>query len=263
MYETFTRKHLTYFGIFTAILIATAFSLLFVSLYQDAVYDDDKSLYDTNKAMFTKAQDSIASRLHAFAYANWVASNDTTVRKIKHIRQIRQHITIENYQDSLDNCRLDFIRGKSDCTASYEEYKNARILLTQTLEHRASKEVKTGRLLCQHDKYDDHLVCKPETRKIYIPNTVTITTYDTIWTTGYGSREQWIHLASKYADSVVTSAKIEYQSYTGHQYHFLLKSESLLWYIYISSWCIVPIIGLIWIFIAYIQISSYLKSRFH
>lgn len=102
---------------------------------------------------------------------------------------------------------------------------------------------KTGRLECE-TKYNGNLVCEPE--KEWITTDYYIVGYrkDTIWTDGYKIREEWMAEAYDYAKKEAKKLYPEFHPYNGHEYHYLIKSDSgwntflLFLYIVIMGLCV-------------------------
>ena len=219
--------------------------LVAVSSYQDAVYDADRAKYEHEKGVFDAQQDSIVSAKRDSLYASWVADNDTTIRSVEQIKHNSKCVNTMRYIDSLHAeikqtyCGIipgDEVSDKLRKAKRDELWKQRNELISRL--HK--KVVKTGRYECSPSD-NGKMICEDETRIIWQPENITIYWVDTIWSSGYVSREQWVSKANKYADSMATKARVEYEPYSGHEFHYILKESSALYKVWYLIAIITPI----------------------
>ena len=219
--------------------------LVAVSSYQDAVYDADRAKYEHEKGVFDAQQDSIVSAKRDSLYASWVADNDTTIRSVEQIKHNSKCVNTMRYIDSLHAeikqtyCGIipgDEVSDKLRKAKRDELWKQRNELISRL--HK--KVVKTGRYECSPSD-NGKMICEDETRIIWQPENITIYWVDTIWSSGYVSREQWVSKANKYADSMSTKAREEYEPYRGHEFHYILKESSALYKVWYLIAIITPI----------------------
>ena len=84
---------------------------------------------------------------------------------------------------------------------------------------------KTGRMECE-ENYRDKLICEPE--KQWITTDYYISGYkkDTIWTEGYKTRDEWLKKADDFAKSEAIKIYPDFHEYNGHEFHYLIKSDT-------------------------------------
>lgn len=198
-----------------------------VIFYQDSVYEADRAKYEYDKGVFNAHQDSIVSAKRDSLYASWVATNDTTLRRVEQIKHNSKRVITLRYSDSLFAER-DRARDRDNIHETcriMHQINDLNKRIHELNKRRTKKVVKTGRYKCSPTD-NGEMICEEETR-IFMPETITIYWVDTIWSYGYVNREQWVSKANKYADSMATKARVEYEPYSGHEFHYLTKSSSL------------------------------------
>ena len=205
--------------------------LLAVTYYQDSVYEADRATYDSEKALFDARQDSIEAFKRDSLYMNWVATNDTTIRSIQKLETKSRNVVTKFYVDSLrtEIMKLDGTEQKR----VLQQWYNLRDRLHK-------KNVKTGRYECSPSD-NGKMICEDETQVVWLPETITISWVDTIWSSGYVSRNQWVSQANKYADSLAKKARLVYGPYNGHEFHYILKEDSTLYKVWYLLALITPI----------------------
>lgn len=84
---------------------------------------------------------------------------------------------------------------------------------------------KTGRMECE-ENYRGKLICEPE--KQWITTDYYISGYkkDTIWTEGYKTRDEWLKKADDFAKSEAIKIYPDFHEYNGHEFHYLIKSDT-------------------------------------
>lgn len=84
---------------------------------------------------------------------------------------------------------------------------------------------KTGRMECE-ENYRGKLICEPE--KQWITTDYYISGYkkDTIWTEGYKIRDEWLKKADDFAKSEAIKIYPDFHEYNGHEFHYLIKSDT-------------------------------------
>ena len=225
--------------------------LVAVTYYQDAVYDADRAKYEHEKGVFDAQQDSIVSAKRDSLYASWVATNDTTIRSVEQIKNNSKRVITMHYMDSLFAEMKQHLRYVScpgfdtvSCNklrkANWDEYNRVSKQRDELITRLHKKVVKTGRYECSPSD-NGKMICEDETRIIWLPENITIYWVDTIWSSGYVSREQWVSKANKYADSMATKARVEYEPYSGHEFHYILKESSALYKVWYLIAIITPI----------------------
>lgn len=107
---------------------------------------------------------------------------------------------------------------------------------------------KTDKLRCSKQRFSEDFICEP--MKEWVTTDYYVDGYrsDTIWTDGYKSREEWIKRAENAAiDSALVIKKRNYPVYTGHEFHYLIKSQSgwyLVYVLFCGSFLIFAVYGL-------------------
>lgn len=258
----FTHRQIMLGVIVFTINLLCGGTIIAVNCYQNSVYEHDKELYDIEKSQFIQQQDSVVQFVRDSVFLEWVASNDTTIRTIKRT-VIKYHtMKIDDYKDSLDHCGwkrdLGFARDTT-CHGTSEQYREAHEKLTTILNSRPTKTVKTGRLLC-HESINNPLVCVPERKTIWIPNTITLKTRDTIWTAGYSNRNEWIYVANQYADSVAQASRREFRSYTGHQYHYLFATNSFPYLLSVFNLVVVVVLMVVFMILGCFSLAERIRE---
>ena len=93
---------------------------------------------------------------------------------------------------------------------------------------------KTGRMECE-ENYRGKLICEPE--KQWITTDYYISGYkkDTIWTEGYKTRDEWLKKADDFAKSEAIKIYPDFHEYNGHEFHYLIKSDTyfFLFFLYL------------------------------
>ncbi len=181
-----TKITLTIIGLLIYALGGSSYPL--VSNYQDKVYEHDRAIYDSLVAK----QDSIFKVNKERFFNEWKFSNDTTLRKVKHIKKRPTYGELGYYK-------------------------------------------KTGKLRCSKERYSGDFICEP--MKEWVTTDYYIDGYrsDTTWTEGYKSREEWIKVGERVATNLANKER-KYTKYTGHEFHYLVKSESG-WYLAYVLFC--------------------------
>ena len=229
--------------------------LLAVTYYQDAVYETDRAAYEHEKAVFDERQDSIVSFKRDSLYANWVETNDTTIRRIEEIKHKSRRVVTMLYVDSLQ-AEMKRLGGWVDCPGFDTAYCNKLRRAVWAERDRVDKQwydlaaklhkkkVKTGRYECSPAD-NGKMLCEDETRIVWLPENTTIYWDDTVWSSGNISRDQWVSKASKYADSLASQTRLEYGPYSGHEFHYILKVNSALYQVWSLIAIFTPITFLI------------------
>ena len=91
---------------------------------------------------------------------------------------------------------------------------------------------KTDKLRCSKERFSKDFICEPV--KEWVTTDYYIDGYhsDTVWTDGYKSREEWMMKAENYAINLAIKERKDIE-YTGHEYHYLIKSDSGWFIIYV------------------------------
>lgn len=160
--------------------------------HQDTVYENDYNKYQIEKQNFDKTQDSSIEIQSKKFYNEWIANNDTTIRKIKKI----EHYGGFWYTDTKTSVTED-ASCISACKSNYIE-----------------RDLRTA--------------CFSKCIKIIKYNEAEYLSKwnDTIWTGGYKNRLEWQTKANDFAKKEAEKNRLQYKKYDGHEFHYLLKSPS-------------------------------------
>lgn len=154
-----------------------------------------------------------------------------------------------NYQDEVyehDKAIYDSLVAKEDSIFEvnkerfFNEWKSTNDTTLRKVKNIKKKPTygelgyykKTDKLRCSKERFNEDLICEP--MKEWITTDYYIDGYrsDTIWTDGYKSREEWIMKAEKDAINLAIKER-KYIEYTGHEFHYLIKSQSGWYLIYV------------------------------
>lgn len=113
---------------------------------------------------------------------------------------------------------------------------------------------KTGRMECE-ENYRGKLICEPE--KQWITTDYYISGYkkDTIWTEGYKTRDEWLKKADDFAKSEAIKIYPDFHEYNGHEFHYLIKSDTYFFLFFLYLVLSAILYGLVIIFFSNVILS--------
>lgn len=167
-----------------------------ISNYQDKVYEHDRAIYDS------------------------LVANDSLVAKEDSIFEVNKERFFNEWKSSNDTTLRKVKNIKKRPTYGELGYYK-----------------KTDKLRCSKERFSDDFICEPIKEWVTTDYYVDGYRSDTTWTDGYKSRAEWIKRAENVAiDSASAIKKRNYPVYTGHEFHYLIKSESG-WYLVYLLFC--------------------------
>ncbi len=121
---------------------------------------------------------------------------------------------------------------------------------------------KTDKLECElpNRRHSNKFVCEPIKEWVTTGYYVDGHYYDTTWTGGYNNRDEWIKKARNIAHAEAIKHKVEFKPYDGHEFHYIIKTESVLTYIFLIS-IIVAIAGLVYFLFTLFNPEEFLNCK--